>query len=220
VVHAWVDQRTGHTVDDRLYIAVRPARRGLAIALLIDISGSTDEWIDARRRVIDVEKVALLLASEALDALGDLYSVYAFAGKSANNVKVTVVKDFGERSGETVHRRVAALEPGGFTRLGAAVRHATRQLARQSAGHRLLLLLSDGRPNDIDVYGSDYGVEDSRQAIFEARASGVYPFCLTIDTAAAEYLPRIFGNAGHTILQNPKQLPTALLGVVRALIKR
>ena len=107
-----------------------------------------------------------------------------------------------------------------FRRLGAAVRHATRQLARQSAGHRLLLILSDGRPNDVDRYQGPYGVEDSRQAIFEARASGVYPFCITVDHQASEYLPRIFGAAGHTIVQRPEQLPTALLTVVQALIRR
>ncbi|HEY4299029.1 MAG TPA: VWA domain-containing protein [Paraburkholderia sp.] len=146
--------------------------------------------------------------------------MYAFAGRAAENVKMSVVKDFSEQNTHRVNRRIAALEPGGFTRLGAAVRHATRQLARQQAGHRLLLLLSDGRPNDVDHYQGDYGVEDSRQAIFEARASGVYPFCITIDKEASEYLPRIFGRAGHTILQRPEQLPTALLNVVRALIRR
>lgn len=219
-IDSMIDRRLGKSPDDRLYLDARPARRGLAIALLVDMSGSTEQQVTSEWRIVDLEKIALLLASQALDALGDLYAVYAFAGKTAQNVKVTVVKDFGERSGDTVNRRIAALTPGGFTRLGAAVRHATHQLARQSAGHRLLLLLSDGRPNDMDGYQGAYAVEDSRQAIFEARASGVYPFCLTIDRDASEYLPRIFGQAGHTILQRPQQLPTALLGVVRSLIKR
>ena len=172
------------------------------------------------RRIIDIEKITLALATQALDALGDLYAIYAFAGRHASNVKITVVKDFDESNGEAVTRRISALSPGGFTRLGAAVRHATHQLARQTAGHRLLLLLSDGRPNDLDAYQGPYGVEDSRQAILEARASGVFPYCLTIDQAASEYLPRIFGNSGHTILQKPEQLPRALLAVVRGLIKR
>ena len=79
-------------------------------------------------------------------------------------------------------------------------------------------ILSDGRPNDVDRYQGEYGVEDSRQAIMEARASGVFPFCLTVDANASEYLPRIFGTAGHTILTRPEQLPRALLGVVRMLI--
>jgi nitric oxide reductase NorD protein len=219
-VSAVIDRRIGRAPDDRVYLDARPARRGLAIALLVDTSGSTEARVTSEWRIIDLEKIAVLLATQALDALGDLYAVYSFAGRSASNVQVRAIKDFSERNGDLTNRRIAALESGGFTRLGAAVRHATRQLAKQSAGHRLLLLLSDGRPNDVDVYQGDYGVEDSRQAIFEARGSGVYPFCLTIDREASEYLPRIFGQAGHTILQEPRQLPNALVNVVRALIRR
>ena len=217
-VRAWVDQRTGHTIDDRLYIAVRPARRGIAIALLIDISGSTDEWIDARRRVIDVEKIALLLASEALDALGDDYAILTFSGKGSSNVRMRTIKAFDEPNGLDVRRRVAALEPEGYTRAGAAIRHAAALLERQPAAHRLLLLLSDGKPNDVDGYEGLSGVEDTRQAINEARARGVYPFCLTIDRQGQEYLGRIFGEAGHTVLRNPRQLPTALVKVVKHLL--
>ena len=219
-VDAIVDRRIGQVPDDRLYMDARPARRGVAISLLVDVSGSTENRVTDELRIVDIEKIALLLAGEALDALGDLYAVYAFAGKSAFNVKLTTIKDFGERSGDVVNRRISALEPGGFTRLGAAVRHATLELARQTAGHRLLLILSDGRPNDVDRYQGPYGVEDSRQAIMEARASGIFPYCLTVDRDASEYLPRIFGTAGHTILQRPAQLPTALLKVVRALIRK
>ncbi|MEP6495881.1 MAG: VWA domain-containing protein [bacterium] len=217
-VDAIIDRRIGQAPDDRLYLEARPARRGLALSLLVDVSGSTETRVTDDLRIMDLEKIALLLAGVALDALGDLYAVQTFSGNSANNVKLTTIKDFGEQSGESVRRRIAALEPGGFTRLGAAVRHSTQQLARQSAGHRLLLILSDGRPNDVDRYQGDYGVEDSRHAIMEARASGVFPFCLTVDRDASEYLPRIFGATGHTILQRPEQLPKALLRVVQSLI--
>jgi nitric oxide reductase NorD protein len=217
-VRALVDQRSGHTVDDRLYVAVRPARRGLAIALLIDISGSTDEWIDARRRVIDVEKVALLLASEALDALGDLYAILTFSGKGRGNVRMRTIKAFDETNGSAVRGRIGALEPEGYTRAGAAIRHAAALLERQPAAHRLLLLISDGKPNDIDGYEGLAGVEDTRQAIIETRARGVYPFCLTIDRQGQEYLGRIFGEAGHTVLRNPQQLPMALVKVVKHLL--
>jgi nitric oxide reductase NorD protein len=219
-VNAIVDRRLGQSGDERLYIDARPARRGLAIALLVDVSGSTGVRVTESMRIIDLERIALLLAGEALDALGDAYAVYSFCGRDASNVKLSVIKDFSEHNGDVVHRRIAAMEPEGFTRLGAAIRHATAQLARQSAGHRLLLILSDGRPNDVDSYQDTYGVEDSRQAVLEARASGVYPFCLTIDAEASEYLPRIFGAAGHTILQRPDHLPKALLGVVRGLVGR
>jgi len=217
-VDAVIARRVGDAPDDRLYRAARPARRGLAIALLADVSGSTETRVNESWRIIDLEKIALLLATQALDALGDLYAVYAFAGKTSDHVKLTTIKAFAERSGPTVQRRIAGLTPGGFTRLGAAVRHATHELARQSSGHRLLLLLSDGRPNDVDLYQGPYGVEDSRQAMAEARARGVYPFCLNVDPEGHEYLARIFGPAGYTTLLHPDQLPRALLEVVRRLV--
>ncbi|HEU4643854.1 MAG TPA: VWA domain-containing protein, partial [Gemmatimonadaceae bacterium] len=217
-VRAMVDRRTGHGVDDRLYLSVRPARQSIAIALLVDVSGSTDTQVTVTRQVIDVEKVALLLAGEALDALGDPYTMLAFSSRGASRVHITTVKDFTEPSGDAVRRRIAALRPGGNTRLGAAVRHATSLLVSQNAGHRLLLILSDGRPNDSDGYHERYGVEDARQSILEARASAVFPFCLTVDHEGAAYLPRIFGAAGHTILRDPEHLPLALLQVVRHLL--
>lgn len=220
VVDATIDRRRGHSPGSRLYRAARPARRELAIAILIDTSGSTKAQVSDGRTILDLEKISVLLAMEALDALGDRFAAYAFAGKTAQNVAVMKIRDFAERDPTAARRTLGALEAGGFTRLGAAMRFATHELARQSTGQRLLLILSDGRPNDVDRYQGPYGVEDSRQAIMEARASGVYPYCITVDRDASEYLPRIFGTAGHTILQRAEQLPTALLGAVRALIRR
>jgi nitric oxide reductase NorD protein len=218
-VRTLVERRAGHAMDDRLYSAVRPARRALAITILVDISGSTDAKVDDTRRIIDVERTSLLLASEALDALGDRYAIITFCGRGARDVRLTTIKDFAERNGDVVRRRVAAIEPKGNTRFGAAVRHATRLLALEPAGHHLLLILSDGRPNDVDGYHEDYGVADTRQAINEARAQGVYPFCLTVDRDAAEYLPHIFGIAGHAVLRDPRQLPLALVKAVQQLVR-
>lgn len=219
-VDSALDRHVGLPLDERLYIEVRPARRGVAIALLIDASQSTDRRLGDGQRIIDVERVALYLASEALDALGDMFAVYSFGGQGAQNVKLSVVKSFGERNGPAVHERIGAVEPEGFTRLGATIRHATAQLARQSAGHRLLLLLSDGRPHDVDHYQEEFAIDDARQAIFEARASGVFPYCLAVDIEAPEYLARIFGGAGHTILRRPEHLPNALISVVNGLLAR
>ena len=217
-VRALVDARSGHTVDDRLYLAVRPARRELAILLLVDVSGSTDTLVTKTLEVIDVEKIALLLAAEALDALGDRYAMVAFSGKGARGVHLTTIKGFAERNGATVRGRISALAPDANTRLGAAIRHATALLDGQSAGHRLLLILSDGQPNDVDDYQGQYGVEDSRQAINEARGRGVFPFCLTVDREESAYLKRIFGRAGYGILPRPDHLPRVLLDVVRNLL--
>jgi nitric oxide reductase NorD protein len=216
-VRAMVDLRTGHAPDDRLYADVRPARRGLSITLLVDVSGSTDEFV-GKARIIDIEKIAVLLTSEALDALGDLYSILTFSSLGADDVRIRTIKDFAERNGRAVRQRIGTLKPEGYTRMGAAIRHATAQLGRTHAGHRLLLILSDGKPNDRDHYQGQFAIEDARQAIAEARAAGVHPFCLTVDVKASGYLTRIFGRAGHVVLRHPDQLPLALVGVVRQIL--
>lgn len=217
-VRALVERRMGRSSDERLYMATRATRQPLAITLLVDVSGSTSSPVSDGRRMIDVEKSALLLASEALAALGDRYAILTFTGRGAGDVRVHTVKEFAESNGDSVRRRIAGLHPGGFTRLGAALRHATAELTREHVRHRLLLILSDGRPNDLGHYMSDYGVEDSRQAINEARARGIHPFCLNVDPEGPEYLARIFGPVGYVTLRRPEQLPRALLQAVRTLI--
>jgi nitric oxide reductase NorD protein len=219
-VRALADAAAGNSSEDRLYVSVRPARRPIAITVLVDMSASTRDLVADGRRIIDVEKTTVLLAGEAFDALGDSYSILAFTSDGAPNVRIATVKNFRELNGETVHRRIAALEPGGNTRLGAAIRHATAQLSEQHATHRLLLILSDGKPNDIDRYFPGYAVEDSRQAIFEAKAAGIYPFCLTVDSSDRdEYLERVFGASGYSRIRRPEQLPAALLDLVRQLLQ-
>jgi nitric oxide reductase NorD protein len=190
----------------------------LAITLLVDISGSTDSWVSAGRRVIDVEREALLLVCLALDSLREPYSVLGFSGQGARGVVVREIKRFDEPYSDTVALRIAGLEPEHYTRAGAALRHAAAVLMRQPVRHRLLLLLSDGKPNDDDVYEGRYGVEDLRQAVVEARLQGISPFCLTIDRSAASYLARIFGLHHYVLLREPERLPGALLTWLRRLV--
>lgn len=218
-VSAWADARAGSAADDRLYERVRPERRDVAISLLVDISGSTDSWITDRRRIIDVEKEALTLACEAFDALGDRYNVLAFSGEGPRAVAIRTIKGFGERNGIEVRERIAGLEHDRYTRLGAAVRHASATLSRERAHHRLLLVLSDGKPNDVDEYEGRYGVEDARQAVAEARLQGLSPFCLTVDREAPIYLSRIFGQGAYAVLRRPERLPAVLVDVVRQLLR-
>ena len=218
-VGSYADRRAGLAADDRLYEAIRPARRDVAIALLVDVSGSTDSWVTENLRVIDVEKEALLVVCDALDALGDPYAILAFSGEGPESVSVLPVKAFDERSGALVRRRIAALEPDRYTRMGAALRHATARLMTKPARHRLLLVLSDGKPNDVDHYEGRYGVEDARQAVAEARLQGLHPFCVTVDRHAPAYMPRIFGAGGYAALHHPEHLPVVLVDVLRRLVK-
>jgi nitric oxide reductase NorD protein len=218
-VTGFADQRVGGTADDRFYEAVRPMRRDIAIMLLVDISGSTDSWVANTRRIIDVEKEALLLVCEALDALGDRYAVLAFSGEGPESVALLRVKQFTEHYGGAVRRRIGALEPDRYTRVGAAIRHTTALLSRESARHRLLLVVSDGKPNDVDLYEGRYGIEDTRQAVAEARLQGIHPFCLTVDRQAPAYLPRVFGATGYAVLRHAEALPQVLVEVVRRLLR-
>jgi nitric oxide reductase NorD protein len=134
-------------------------------------------------------------------------------------VSVRTVKGFTEHDDDAVRRRVSALSARENTRLGAAVRHATAVLSAQQAQRRILLLLSDGKPNDIDWYQGSYAIEDSRRALLDARASGVHPFCLTVDQEEQDYLPHLFGASGYRVLHRPEQLPEALLRVVDRMLR-
>lgn len=212
------DFRAGLPRDQRLYQSERRSRRDMAITLLVDVSGSTDGWIAQDRRVIDVEREALLLVCIALEGMAEPYSVLAFSGEGPQGVVVRSVKRFDEPYGANVAQRIAGLEPEHYTRAGAAIRHASSLLLRQSAEHRLLLLLSDGKPNDVDDYEGRYGVEDMRQSITEAKLQGISPFCLTIDRQGANYLPAVFGPQHYALLPRPELLPTVLLDWLRRLV--
>jgi nitric oxide reductase NorD protein len=217
-VEARADVLAGLPMSQNVYQHTQLTRRDLAITLLVDVSGSTDSWISDRRRVIDVEREALLLVCHALEGLGEPYSVLAFSGEGRQNVVMRSIKTFEEPFGATVARRIAAIEPENYTRAGAALRHAATCLVRRSAPHRLLLLLSDGKPNDNDEYDGTYGAEDMRQSVTEARLQGIFPFCLTIDRQAAGYLPRVFGAGHYALLHRPERLPPVLLEWMRRLI--
>jgi len=220
LVAGWADRRAGGITDERYYVDVRPGRRDAAIMLLVDASASTDGWVIADRRIIDVEKETLLVASEALAALGDPHAMLAFASAGPSRVTVQILKRFDEAAGTgEVHRRIAGLEPDGYTRAGGAIRHATAGLMHQSARHRLLLLISDGRPNDIDRYEGRYGVEDTRAAVAEARLQGVHVHCLTVDREAPRYATRIFGR-DFAVLSRAERLPGVLMALLRELVKR
>jgi nitric oxide reductase NorD protein len=218
LVEAQADFHAGLPLSQRIYQAQHRTGRDLAILLLVDASGSTDGWIAGNRRVIDVEREALLLVCIALEGLSQPYAVQSFSGEGPHAVVVREVKRFDERYGAAVARRIAGLEPERWTRAGAAMRHATCVLMRQAAPHRLLVMLSDGKPNDIDRYEGRYGVEDLRQAVTEARLQGIAPFCLTIDRHAANYLPQVFGAGNYALLPRPELLPSVLLDWLRRLV--
>lgn len=210
VVRNLADRASGHTPDQGAYLAQQRCERDLACLLLADLSLSTDAWISDTHRIIDVIRESLLLFAEAMSATGDRFGLYGFSSLRRQNVRFHLVKDFAQPYDARARGRILALKPGYYTRMGAALRQASRILAEQPASRRLLLLVSDGKPNDLDLYDSRYGIEDTRMAIHEAKRMGLQPFCVTIDREAGAYLPYLFGPAGYTVIKKPEELPREL----------
>jgi nitric oxide reductase NorD protein len=193
-----------------LYKDIRAQQRDLACLLLADLSLSTDAYVSNEARVIDVIRDTLFLFSEALSVTGDRFGLYGFSSLRRDNVRFHVLKDFSERYDNATRGRIAGLKPGYYTRMGAAIRHATTILSEQRAQQRLMLILTDGKPNDLDQYEGRYGIEDTRHAIMEAREKGLQPFCVTVDEKGSDYLSHLFGLGRYVVIHKPADLPKQL----------
>ncbi len=217
LVRARSDLRASGVGSDRIHLATRKQARDMAVALLVDVSLSTDAWID-NRRVLDVEKEALTILANGIAACGDDNAIYTFTSRRRNWVRIEALKGFDEPMSERVGRRIAALKPGFYTRIGAAVRHTSKQLLERPNKHKLLVVLTDGKPNDVDHYEGRYGIEDTRKSVQEARRAGVSVFGVTIDREAKSYFPTLFGRGGYSIVPNVARLPVALPAIYRQLV--
>jgi nitric oxide reductase NorD protein len=194
----------------RVYRQRARRRDALAVALLADRSRSTEAWV-GEQRVIDLERDAMLALAEALAASGDDFGLFAFASDSRLRVRSDRIKGFDEAYDAAARRRMLALRAGQYTRMGAAVRHVAAQLARRPAEHKLLLVLTDGRPYDpADGYDGRYAVEDTRRALLEARWRGLHCFGLAIDQREGGHLAHLFGTGHFAVLSEPGALPRVL----------
>jgi nitric oxide reductase NorD protein len=210
IVRAASDRRSGRQPTDHLYQCPQRRGRNLACLVLADLSMSTDTWVSNDARVIDVIRDALLLLGTALSATGDRFALCGFSSLRRNHVRFGRLKDFTQPFGAAERGSVQAIKPGYYTRLGAAIRHASQLLEEQAATQRLLLILSDGKPNDLDLYEGRYGFEDTRMAIISAKQRGLTPYCVTIDRDGLSYLPHLFGPRGYAVIRRPEELPQRL----------
>jgi nitric oxide reductase NorD protein len=210
LVEALADARDGREMSDRLFVRQHRAERNIAVAFLVDMSGSTKGWIN------EAEREALILLCEALELLGDRYAIYGFSGTTRKRCELFRVKTFDEAYSAEVKARISGIRPQEYTRLGFALRHMTKLLNRVEAKTRVLVTLSDGRPDDyFDVYRGAYGIEDTRMALIEAARTGVHPFCITLDRDARDYLPHMYGAARYVILDDVRQLPVKVTDIYR-----
>ncbi|MCP5055497.1 MAG: hypothetical protein GY937_02100 [bacterium] len=211
IVDEYGAARAGHGENARLYVREEKRRRDFATTVLLDVSLSTDSWV-ANQRVLDVARDAVLVLGEVAADLDDAFQVLAFASHTRNRCRVWELKGWSD-PWEVGRKRLAVLDPQGYTRIGPALRHATAELAQTVADRRLLLLVSDGKPTDYDRYEGRYGVADVRQALREAEARGICVHALAVDAVARDYLPAMFGPGAWHILPRPDHLPRALTTV-------
>ena len=168
--------------------------------------------------MIDIEREALTALAWGLDACGDDCAIHAFSSLRRDRVFLLECKAFGEPMGLAVEHRIASLKPGFYTRLGAAIRHASAELAKQARRRRLLLVITDGKPNDLDHYEGRHGIEDSAMAVREARRLGQSVFGVTIDRDGKSWFPRLFGRGGHALVPHPDRLTKVLPEIYRQLV--
>ena len=223
MVTARVDRRLGNTPSSKLYVARQQVQRDVGVLFLVDLSASTGaaladaEGVAAQHdkpRVIDVIKESIVLLSVALEEIGDTYAIYGFSSRGRNDVEVYPVKTFRDSLSAEVKGRIGALSPQGSTRMGTAVRHAARKLKDLATRAKLLVLLSDGYPEDPG-YGKPvvppmYGLRDTMMAFREAERSGILSYCLTVDKGGHDYLQEMCAPSRYMVIDDIVSLPTEL----------
>lgn len=211
VTEFFADQRAGLSPSERLFMRLLRDRRDIAVFFLVDMSSSTEGWI------MNAIKESLLLMGEALEVLGDRFAIYGFSGMRRLRSDVFLVKDIDELYDASIRSRIAGIKPREYTRMGPPIRHLTRLMDSVEARARLLIILSDGKPEDYDDYKGRYAIEDTRHALIEAKAAGIHPFCITVDRQAKEYIEHMYGEVNYIRITEVSQLPLRIPAVYRTL---
>ena len=211
LVEALADTRHGQEMTERLFTKMHKLERNIAVMFMVDMSGSTKGWIN------DAEREALALLCESLETLGDRYAIFGFSGMTRKRCEVYRIKGFDDVYDEEVKARISGIRPRDYTRMGVTIRHLTRLLNEVEARTKLLITLSDGKPDDYDTYRGAYGIEDTRMALIEAKRSGIHPFCITIDSEAKDYLPHMYGAVNYAVIDEVRKLPLKVSDIYRRL---
>ena len=212
LIEAWADVQAGQEMTDRLFTHMHKEDRSIGVILMVDMSGSTKGWIN------DAERESLVLICEALKILGDQYAIYGFSGKSRKRCDIYKIKTFDEPLNDLVKQRISHIEPDEYTRMGFAIRHLSSILKAVDTRIKLLITISDGKPEDYDgYYRGEYGIEDTRKALYESRRDGIHPFCITIDSEGKDYLPHMYGSASYAVIDDVASLPLKISNIYRKL---
>ncbi len=219
-VRAMIDIRRGVMPDSRVSIRITRQIRDISMVVLMDLSASTNDRVgDLNEQeagymdqpsILDLTREATGLLAWAVDSIGDDFAIHGFASDGRHDVQYYRFKDFDESYGEAAKSRLAGMQGGLSTRMGAALRHAGWHLDQRSSSKRLVLLITDGEPADVDERDPRYLRQDSKQAVDELAARGIHTYCLTLDPQADTYVSRIFGPNRYSIVDNIERLPERL----------
>ena len=211
LVEAYGDAKSGLEMTNRVFTKKHKVERNVAVIFMVDMSGSTKGWIN------DAERESLILLAEVLQILDDRFAIYGFSGMTRKRCELYKIKSFDEDYNEEIKGRIANIQAQDYTRMGVFIRHMTRLFSEVDASTKLLVTLSDGKPDDYDTYRGEYGVEDTRQALYEAHRDGIHSYCITIDEEARDYLPHMYGAANYSVISEVAQLPLKVSDIYRRL---
>lgn len=219
-VRSMVDYRMGITPDDRVHLRRIQKVRDVAVMVLMDLSQSTNDYVrGSEKSVLQLTKEATTLLAWAIDGIGDRFAVHGFASDSRHDVQYYRFKDFFEPWDDNAQSRLAGMSGQLSTRMGAALRHAGRHLAKQQAAKKLMLVITDGEPADVDVDDPQHLRFDTKNAVEELKSNGVMTYCITLDPHADAYVSRIFGDKQFTVIDNVQRLPEKLPQLFASLTK-
>jgi nitric oxide reductase NorD protein len=209
----WIDykgleNKSSH--HQNFYTSFEKKTRDISTLILADVSLSTEGGITQDVRIIDVIKDGLMVFSEAMEKLNDKFAIYSFSSLQNKKVYFNIIKNFKDKYTDLVRGRIDVMQPYYYTRMGAAIRESAKILDKQQSTTKLLLIISDGKPNDEDRYDGRYGIEDTKKAIEEVRKKGITPFCITVDLKAKDYLSYLFGRNGFAIVRDGQKLPKVI----------
>jgi nitric oxide reductase NorD protein len=219
-IRAQIEIKMGGQPDPRIMMRSMRKNRDISVLLLIDLSNSTNEIIDGQEHtVLQLTQQVCVLFADAIKTLGDPFAIHGFCSEGRHNVEYFRLKDFNQPYDDVPKAKIAGMTGQRATRMGAAIRHATYHLGRQSSAKKVLMLVTDGAPSDIDVRGHDYLIHDTKKAVEAAGRNGINTYCFTLDPGADEYVSRIFGARNYMVVDHIRRLPEKMLLLYTALTR-
>jgi len=210
-IRSLIDYKCGAQPDPRINMSHKHDGRDIAVMILLDLSASLNDKPDgSEQTILQLSQEAVSLLAWTIDQLGDKYAIAGFHSDTRHNVRYYHIKGYSEEFDDGVKGRLAAMDAGFSTRMGGAIRHASHYLEAQQADKKIMLILTDGEPSDIDVEDDQYLIHDTKKAVDEISSKGMYSYCISLDRKADDYIQDIFGAGGYTIIDNVEKLPEKL----------